>query len=258
MVYTANNEQGMDFRVHNSEWEPIDFDGVKLILRPSAERLRLKAEGALYKSGYSNAARYRRAQKYQSKPKPQPPQTPPTPEPVAESTADAPFAVIIDVETTGLSAEKNEIIEIGALKICGERVEEFQTLIKPRFPIPAMIQNLTGITNAMVAEHGKSAEDAITRFAAFAGGGVLVAHNVAFDLKFLNALCAKNNLPIFENRTVDTMKLYAELYPKQPKKLSDLAERFGVAVTGAHRALKDCYTVKGVCEAMKVKFFDSC
>jgi CRISPR-associated protein Cas2 len=258
MVFTANNEQGMDFRVHNSEWEPIDFDGIKLILRPSAARLQQKMENAPYKPGYSNAAKYRRAQKFQARP-PQSPQVSQTPQilqaPRLELAAER-FAVIVDVETTGLSAERNEIIEIGALKLTDGRVEEFQTLIKPNYPIPAMIESLTGITNAMVQADGKNAAAAIAEFAAFAGGGVLVAHNAAFDVKFLNALCARNNMPSFENRTVDTMKLYARLYPKQPKKLSDLAEKFGVAVTGPHRALRDCYTVKGVCDAMKVKFFD--
>ncbi|MCL2137469.1 MAG: type I-E CRISPR-associated endoribonuclease Cas2e [Coriobacteriia bacterium] len=57
MVYSAQNEQGMNFRVHNCEWEPIDFDGVKLMLRPSSARV--KKLGAL-RLGFSNASRRRK------------------------------------------------------------------------------------------------------------------------------------------------------------------------------------------------------
>jgi len=57
LVYTMKNEQHMEFRVHNSEWEPIDFDGIKLMLRPSPDRI--KKQGSL-RLGYSNASKRRR------------------------------------------------------------------------------------------------------------------------------------------------------------------------------------------------------
>jgi len=57
LVFSARNEQHMDFRVHNSEWEPIDFDGVKLILRPSPARVKKLSTLRL---GYSKASRYHR------------------------------------------------------------------------------------------------------------------------------------------------------------------------------------------------------
>lgn len=60
MVYTARNEQHLDFRIHNAEWEPIDFDGIKLLLRPSPSRV--KNLGGL-RLGYSNAGKYRAAKK---------------------------------------------------------------------------------------------------------------------------------------------------------------------------------------------------
>ena len=58
MVYSARNEQGLDFKVHNAEWEPIDFDGLKLMLRPSSARI--KNLGGV-RLGYSNASKYRAA-----------------------------------------------------------------------------------------------------------------------------------------------------------------------------------------------------
>ena len=62
MVYTARNEQHMEFRTHNNQWEPIDFDGIKLVLRPSAARV--KKQGAL-RLGYSKASKNRKAKRYQ-------------------------------------------------------------------------------------------------------------------------------------------------------------------------------------------------
>ena len=56
MVYTAQNEQHMNFKVHNAEWEPIDFDGLKLLLRPSPARVKNLSGLRL---GYSNASKYR-------------------------------------------------------------------------------------------------------------------------------------------------------------------------------------------------------
>jgi len=61
LVFTARNEQHMDFRVHNSEWEPIDFDGIKLMLRPSQARIKKLSSLRL---GYSKASKYQKAKQY--------------------------------------------------------------------------------------------------------------------------------------------------------------------------------------------------
>jgi len=60
MVYSAANEQRMDFRVHNNQWEPIDFDGIKLVLRPSPARVKKLSSLRL---GYSKASKYRKAKR---------------------------------------------------------------------------------------------------------------------------------------------------------------------------------------------------
>ena len=62
MVYSTKNEQHMDFRVHNNQWEPIDFDGIKLVLRPSVARVKKQSSLRL---GYSKASKYRNAKRYQ-------------------------------------------------------------------------------------------------------------------------------------------------------------------------------------------------
>ena len=112
MVFSTNNEQHMDFRVHHSSWEPIDFDGLKLMLRPSPARIKKLSERRL---GYSKAAKIRKAQRM-SKAK-------------SKSRSAPDTYVVMDIETTGLSFMENEIIEIGAI-IVKEReiVNEFHEI----------------------------------------------------------------------------------------------------------------------------------
>ncbi|MCL2036032.1 MAG: type I-E CRISPR-associated endoribonuclease Cas2e [Oscillospiraceae bacterium] len=64
MVFGTNNEQGFDFRVCGEVWEPIDFDGLKLMMKPSVGRLAKKKKSTLTKTGFSNAAKYRNAKRF--------------------------------------------------------------------------------------------------------------------------------------------------------------------------------------------------
>jgi len=102
--------------------------------------------------------------------------------------------VVVDLETTGGSPAESHITEIGAVKVRGgEVLGEFQTLVNPHVPIPAFIQVLTGITDAMVADAPRI-EAALPAFLEFARGSVLVAHNAGFDISFLKAAAAKTGV----------------------------------------------------------------
>ena len=110
---------------------------------------------------------------------------------VHQSLATTPF-VVVDLETTGGSADRDAITEIGAVKICGgEVVGEFATLVDPGCPIPPEIVTLTGITTAMVSAAPRIGE-VLASFLEFARGAVLVAHNSRFDLGFLAAAARRN------------------------------------------------------------------
>ncbi len=146
--------------------------------------------------------------------------------------------VVFDVETTGLVPDKNEITEIGAVKIVnGEIIERFQTLCKPHQLISAEITKLTGITNEMV-ENEHSPEDIIEDFLRFAKDSIMVGYNVNFDYQFIQ-FAAKKKDKTFNNEFRDCMgdakaKLFLPNY-----RLGTVVDHLGVTLNNAHRALYD-------------------
>jgi ATP-dependent DNA helicase DinG len=116
--------------------------------------------------------------------------------------------VSLDIETTGLDPVNDTIIEIGAVKFNGSRVEaEYTQLINPGRPIPPMITQLTGITNEMVRNE-PPIKAIIQNFENFVGDCPVLGHNVRFDLSFLR----KHNILEF-NDVLDTYELAAVLLP---------------------------------------------
>ncbi|CAN5227898.1 hypothetical protein BH24ACT19_BH24ACT19_07370 [soil metagenome] len=152
---------------------------------------------------------------------------------------DAPY-VVFDVETTGSSAEKGAITEIGALKVVGGRVvDEFATLINPGRRIESFVVRLTGITDRMVADAPVAAE-VMPLFEEFAEGCVLVGHNAQFDCAFVAAARVANGLPPLPNPILDTLKLARTLVPGLKRyRLASLVSHFGVRAAPNHRALAD-------------------
>jgi len=147
--------------------------------------------------------------------------------------------VVFDIETTGLSPVQEEITEIGAVKIAdGVITETFSRLINPQKPIPDKIVQLTGITDAMVAD--KPAIDAVLpEFLDFCKDAVVVAHNASFDTGFIRQKAARLGLH-FSNKVMDTLRLSRELFPQESKhSLGVVAERLGVSLENHHRAVDD-------------------
>lgn len=149
--------------------------------------------------------------------------------------------VILDLETTGGSANFEEITEIGAVKMLGgEVLGEFQTLVNPRRGIPPMITVLTGITQSMVIE-APPIEAVLPAFLEFCGDAIVVGHNVRFDLSFLNAACERLGYQRFSKQFLDTLSLSRRLIRSEVRnlKLSTLARYFSAPVQPTHRALDD-------------------
>ena len=225
MVYSVNNEQKIDFRVLGSTWEPIDFDGIKLMLRPSPARLKEKHEKL--SAGFSNAAKWRTAKR------------------ISAARARLPGDyVVVDLKTTGLNPDENEIIEIGALKVAQHKAEiTFSAFVQTTGPIPAEIEKLTGISEQMLLESGEPLQAAFPRFIDFVGNLPIVSHNADFDCAFLRHACAKCALPLFSNRCIDTLSLAKRLVNDvKDYKLPILAEHFGIDSANRHRSVDDCQT----------------
>jgi DNA polymerase-3 subunit epsilon len=150
--------------------------------------------------------------------------------------------VVVDLETTGGSAQSDAITEIGAVKVRGGHVlGEFQTLVRPDSPIPAFIQSLTGITDSMVAT-APPITSALPAFLEFSDGAVLVAHNAPFDVGFLRAAAARQGLVFAPSGTLDTARVARRVLTRDEApncKLATLARLFRSPTTPVHRALAD-------------------
>ncbi|MDR3309778.1 MAG: PolC-type DNA polymerase III [Oscillospiraceae bacterium] len=152
--------------------------------------------------------------------------------------------VAFDLETTGLSAWNDRITEIGAVVFRnGEPAETFHTYTNPGIKIPANITELTGITDAAVAD-APANEAAVRAFLDFAGERVLVAHNAGFDLGFVYETCWKAGIP-FDPVCFDTVTLARAFLPKLTNhKLPTVAAELKIPGLDHHHALSDC-TVTG-------------
>jgi CRISPR-associated endoribonuclease Cas2 subtype I-E len=367
MIYQTNNEQHFAYRIHNSAWKPIDFDGLTLMMRPHAET----PQSSRLNPGFSNAAHRRMARRIQKaemiKPKPDDTQyindksidpknindhNSKIPDKKTDSVAikDTPnesssnyspkistndsnakkltllplkssvdeidlgymmqsiriserdnygknktsekinqndrnlikknhtdiqinrsepsvssqctstiFAdnsansyVVIDLETTGLDETEDEIIEFGAIRIQNSQISgKFQRIVFISNDISPFITKLTGITNEMIDDQGKQLTEVLEDFLTFIGHDTLVGHNIAFDIKFINAALKRANRPPIANNTKCTYELSKLLLPSlKSRKLQSIAEALNINSDGLHRALNDCLCVFGIYEHM--------
>lgn len=232
MVYSAPGEQQFNFEVHNSLWEPVDLDGIKLMRHPLPGKREDREEtngGHTSRAGKMLEARRMQAAKQKQN-----------------------TYVALDLETTGLSAQEDRIIEIAAIRVKDrEVIEEFQTLVDPAVDLGSSITELTGITQEMLKREGESICTALEKLTAFVGSDPIVCHNVDFDCSFLIQEAKRNQMKLFRNRTIDTLSMARKRVDGVQKyTLTALCEHFGIDATGAHRALKDCYLVKAVFEKL--------
>ena len=158
---------------------------------------------------------------------------------LARSLADAAF-IVVDLETTGNGPVGSGVIEIGAVRVeNGRLLDTFVTFVDPRRPITPFVSQLTGITDAMVADAPPLGE-ALGRFVDFAGDAVLVAHNAAFDVGHLNAAHLLRHGRPLGLPSLCTLRLARRLLPAlRRRSLDALAAELGLGALGRHRALPD-------------------
>lgn len=159
--------------------------------------------------------------------------------------------VIVDLETTGTSADAHRIIEIGLCEIRrGQLVDEWQSLINPQLRISSFISNYTGITNAMVAPAPTFAAVAPRLFGRLQGK-LFVAHNARFDYGFLRQEFLRLDLD-FQPSQLCTVKLSRRLYPtERSHSLDALIRRHDLPREARHRALGDARSVWSFLQLME-------
>ena len=160
---------------------------------------------------------------------------------------------VLDLETTGFSAVNEKITEIGIMKVKdGEVLDEFSCFVNPEKHIPQRVQEVTNITDEMVAD-AETIDKVFPKMLEFIGkdkNAVLVAHNAGFDVGFL-----KQNAKVlgyeFDYTYLDTLSLAKDLFPEYKKyKLGKIADNLGIKVEVAHRALDDVDTTVKVFRVM--------
>ena len=149
---------------------------------------------------------------------------------------------IIDLETTGLDADFDEIIEMSAIKVRNrEIIDRFSSLANiGDIELDEYITELTGITSEMLAS-APTLDLVLSDFLNFVGNDIVIGHNVNFDINFIYDDSIRLLDKVFSNDFVDTLRLSRRLLPDLPKhKLSFIADHYNVNYSNAHRAMADC------------------
>lgn len=197
MVFSTNNEQRMDFRVHNSKWEPIDFDGLKLILRPSPSRIKQLSETRM---GFSKASRMHKARQMSGR--------------ISKKKIETKIYIAVEVEAKGTAIKQVEPVRVCALKVIDGNIhDKFNMVLK---------QETDTIQPGNVV---KIMHD----FLEFVGDLQVVSHNVDFLYGYLRSVCERCGLPLFSNRCVDTESLARRLVDDvDDYKLKTLLKHFNI------------------------------
>lgn len=232
MVYSANNEQRMSFHVHNTTWQPADYEGITLMRRPLATPLPEGEKPPLSKSAIIQMDRNKQSAK--------------------QRRAKQDGYVVIDVETTGLDCDKSEILELGAIRVIDHEITDtFSALVRPEQPIPSEITALTGITQDAVSVQGAALQPLLEQFWTFVGQSLVIGHNLDFDLAFLKKASVRFGLSLPNVPIRDTRKLARrKLRDLADYRLSTLVAYFGVEYAQQHRALPDCIATFRVYEKL--------
>ncbi len=231
MVFNAQNEQHMDFYVHNTHLKPIDFDGIKLMLHP--DQTNSLSNTPELKQGFSNNAKRRMGKR-------------------RKINSRINSYVVLDIETSGLSVEKNEIIEIGIIEISDNNIVlEKEWLIKPKNSISSDITGLTGIDNNMLIQNGIPLSEALTELFEIISFKDIFIYNASFDLSFLEKSAEKCSLEFPDISVKDVLVMTKNRIKEiENYKLETVARYFGISDNQRHRALEDCHLLMKVIDKL--------
>ncbi len=219
--YGFRNELGYQFIVHNTKRNKIDFDGIPLVYIPSQRKTSYHSE----KHGYSKAAQFQKAKQFSS-----------TNFSVFKNVA----LVFLDIETSGLDARKDKIIEIGAVKVIRGKSTKFSKLIKINGMLKQEITELTGITNELLNNEGVSLENALLELKEFIQHIPIIGFSISFDMSFLNKAIQELNMESLNNHTYDLIPfIKKERMFLKNYKLETVLKEYAIESKVEHRAVSD-------------------
>lgn len=148
---------------------------------------------------------------------------------------------VFDLETSGLYPEKDEVLEIAAIKFKGkDETGRFEKLIRPLKPVPAEAEKVHGLNEIFLLANGEPVDKVMGEFMRFAGDSIVVGHNIRqFDWLFILGHHQRNSLPLPENKLIDTLELSRKLLALPSYTLINVAKHFGLEHVNAHRAMPD-------------------
>lgn len=219
--YKYYNELGYRFQTYQTIQKSIDYDGIQLVLYPKKQEIEIEK----LKPGYSNAAKYRKAEKFSNMPK---------------FNKINKEIIILDIETDGLDKINDNIIEIGAIKIQDNKIDKLDILINTKKEIPKNIIKLTGIDNKLLEEKGIKKEIALKKLLDFIKDLPIIGYNIDFDIKFIDKGLESIGKDKIKNKTFDLLR-----YVKKEKmflnnyKLETVLKAYEINEKVIHRGLKD-------------------
>lgn len=151
--------------------------------------------------------------------------------------------VILDLETTGLDPQLDNIIEFAAIRVRnGAIADSYSSLIHIDGELDEFITELTGITNDML-ENAPTLNNVLTQARSFIGDDIVIGYNVNFDVNFLYEAYEAIGDIHFNNNFIDVLRFSRRLFPEMKHhRLKDMIEVLNISCTDSHRAMADCYT----------------
>jgi DNA polymerase III epsilon subunit family exonuclease len=148
---------------------------------------------------------------------------------------------VFDIETSGLDPVRDEVLEIAGLKLRGpEIIGSFEQLIQPTRSIPPEVEKIHGLNEIFLLVNGRGAREVMAEFLKFIGETIVVGHNIKeFDWLFVLNHLNKQQLPLPQNKLIDTLELSRKLLSLPQYNLTSVAKHFGHEHKNAHRAMAD-------------------
>ena len=224
MVYRAENEQRMDFRIHNTNWVPIDFDGLKLVMRPQISKSSKAVEGS--KTGFSKAAIRRKAHSSHQR---------------GNETSKWPDTYTVIQMEMPVPDDRN------AGFVCFHAIHIESAQVKDTFSIelPLELQSEQQVGSSLEQKEARVVfKTKLSRLLTFVSANTIVTHGADLVYRYLRDACEINKLPLFSNPCIDTYDLSKKYITNADEfSLESLASQLGLSVTIEQGDVRTCFQI---------------